>query len=463
MNRFQHTFAAFGSRDFRFLWSGSLLSVTAFMTSFFLIPAVGYALTGSYFLASLAAMGSGISQLLLGPFGGVIADRYPKKPLVIIGQVAPGLIIAGIGALIVADAISIPLLLGATLLMGVSFSVMGPARQAWVGELVPRNLLANAVALQQLAMNIAQVTTPVLVLGALGAVLEVGEQFLVVAALFVVVLPLTTMIRRTQPAARAQPQRAVLSELREGVRYLVGNPRLRLLWGYFLVMVMCGFAFQTLLSGLLAAEFGRSPYDLMLSLTVLGAASFIVNLPLAAIVSGRFAWHALIAMGALMAVGFWLTAWSPGYGAFVAMGGLIGAGRSGVMLVNQSIMMANTKPQYFGRVMSLVMMGFGFQSLLAPIWGAIADTIGGRQTLLLIGVVAMAATALMVLGWLRTRNLPTERGTAAEAAPEPREPTPRLPPAPVPAFASHIAHIARMDGQKTGDIRSGAPAPGAGG
>ena len=447
MNSLRQTFAAFASRDFRLLWFGSLLSVTAFMTSFYLIPAVGFDLTGSFLGASVAAMGSGISQLLLGPVGGVIADRYPKKPLVLAGQIMPGLIIAGVGALIVAGWISIPLLLAATLLMGVAFSVMGPARQAWVGELMPRNLLANAVALQQLSMNIAQVTTPVLVIGVIGALLGTGELFIFVAALFVVVLPLTTMIRRTAPA-RAQVQQAVLTELRAGVRYMAGNPRLRLLWGYFLIMVMCGFAFQTLLSGMLETEFGRSPYELTLSLTVLGAASFAVNVPLAGLVSGRFAWHALLAMGLLMAAGFWLTAWSPSYGAFVGMAGLIGAGRSGVMLVNQSIMMTSTKPQYFGRVMSLVMMGFGFQSLLAPIWGAIADAVGGRETLLLIGTAA-AATVLMAAGWLRTRHLPLESGTAAEAAPAPAE-RPRLPPAPLPAFAARLAPVALMDGQRPG-------------
>ena len=463
MNRLRHTFAAFASRDFRFLWSGSLLSVTAFMTSFFLVPAVGYALTGSYLMASVAVMGSGISQLLLGPFGGVVADRYAKKPLVIAGQAVPGMIIAGVGVLIVLDAISIPLLLAATLLLGVSFSVMGPARQAWVGELVPRNLLANAVALQQLAMNVAQVTTPVLIIGTLGEVLDVGEQFLAVAALFVIVIPLTTMIRRTEPAQRAQPQRAVLAELSEGVRYLLDDRRLRILWVYFLVMVMCGFAFQTLLSGMLHAEFGRSPYQLMLPLTVLGIGSFFVNVPLAGLVSGRYAWHALIAMGALMAVGFLVTAWAPTYGSFVALSGLIGAGRSGVMLVNQSIMMTNTRPEYFGRVMALVMMGFGLQSVLAPIWGALADAIGGRQTLAVIGVVALAASGLMVIGWMRTRDLPVEQGTAAEDAPVEAAPAPQLPPAPAPAFAARVAPVVLMDGQKAGRINIRAPASGAGG
>ena len=80
MNRLNHTFAAFAIRDFRFMWAGSLLSVTAFMTSFILVPSVAYELTGSYLAAGLAQMGAGVAQLLLGPIGGVIADRYPKKP-----------------------------------------------------------------------------------------------------------------------------------------------------------------------------------------------------------------------------------------------------------------------------------------------------------------------------------------------------------------------------------------------
>ena len=143
MNRLSHTFAAFAVRDFRLMWFGSLFSVTAFMTSFILVPSVAYELTGSYLAAGLAQMGAGVAQLLLGPIGGVIADRYPKKPLVLVGQMLPGFLIAGMGILILTDRISIPLLILTTLLMGIGFSVMGPARQAWTGEIVPRRLLAT--------------------------------------------------------------------------------------------------------------------------------------------------------------------------------------------------------------------------------------------------------------------------------------------------------------------------------
>ena len=451
MNRLQKTFAALWVRDFRLLWSGSLLSVTAFMTSFVLVPAIGYELTGSYLGGTIAAVGSGISQVLLGPFGGVIADRYPKKPLVMAGQLVPGLIIAGIGILIVTGQITIWLLLCATLLMGISFSVMGPARQAWTGEMVPKKLLGNAVALQQMAMNIGQVLGPMLILGVIGSFLDAGYLYLTVACFFAVVLPLTSMIR-SKAAPSDRPPRSVISELGEGIHYLAGNPRLRILWAYFITMVACGFAFQSLLSAFQAEEFGRDPLDLSLILTVFGIASIIINIPLANVVGGRFTWPALLGMGLLMALGLWMVALAPNYGIFVALAAFIGAGRSGAMLVNQSTMMSNTRPEYFGRVMSLVMMGFGFQSILAPVWGALADTIGARQTFALIGVIAATATVLMAIGWLRTRGLPPERGTAAAEVPAPAA-APARPAAagaapPVPAFVRLAAPVVLMEGQK---------------
>ena len=467
MNRVSTTFAAFAVRDFRLMWGGSLLSVTAFMTSFLLVPSVAYELTGSYAAAGFAAMGSGISQTLLGPLGGVIADRYRKKPMVMAGQVLPGFLIAAMGILILTELISIPLLLLTTLLMGAGFSLMGPARQAWTGEIVPKRLLANAVALQQMSMNAGQVVGPTIVAVAVSAFMirgaDAGYLFLLVASFFVIVLPMTASIRKSAPARPKSEQRAFRVELSEGIRYLRGNRRLRPLWGYFMVMVMCGFAFQTLLPGILDREFGQDPFNIGPTYILFGVASLGINLVLAGVVSGPRVWQALLSMGLIMAVGFWLVALAPSYGALLALGTLIGVGRSGVMLVNQSIMMSNTRQEYFGRVMSLVMMAFGLQSLLAPIWGILADVLGGRETLFLIGVAAAAATALMAVAWLRTRHLPYEEGTAAAAMNRPRGVTPPLPapapaaangngrmPAPLPAFAAQLAPVVLMEGQKRG-------------
>ncbi len=470
MKQFRGTFAAFVVRDFRFMWGGSLLSVTAFMTSFSLIPSVAYELTGSYAAAGVAMLGSGLSQTLLGPIGGVIADRYRKKPLVMAGQFMPGLLIGGIGVLIVTGLISVPLLTGATLIMGAGFSLMGPARQAWTGYLVPRRLLPNAVALQQMAMNTGQVAGPAIItifglFLTLDELRNTGFLFIFVAFFFAIVLPMTGSIRTEGPATPVAERRAMRVELAEGFRYLRGNPRLRLLWMFFLLIVACGWGFQTLLPGVLEEEFGVPGTDVGPTYAIFGVTSLAINLLLAGAVSGRYAWPLLLGMGVVMAVGFWLAAAAPGYGAFLVLGGLIGAGRSGTMLVNQSLMMANTNPLYFGRVMSFAMMAFGLQALCGPVWGVIADAVGGRETMGLIGLIAALATVLMAVGWLRTRNLPLEPGTAAASMGRRLGASVQRPaavaaasngrdaPAPAhtqaqPAFTAQLAPVVLMDPQK---------------
>ena len=462
------SFEALGERDFRLLWSGSLLATTAFMTTFILVPIVAYELTGSYAASGFAQMGMAPAQLLLGPFGGVIADRYPKKPLVLMGQIAPCFVIVATGILIVTDNITIPLLFGSTFLMGAAFSLMGPARQSWVVELVPPQLLANAVALQQMSINIAAVLGPMMaaiLVYTMGV--DSGILYLLVATFFVVVIPLTLLLPYGKVSAERIAQRgSTRSELTAGFRYLRARPRLRQLWLFWLLIVVCGFALQTLLPGLLDREFGRSPNEATVLNLVFGVAALPVNLVLAAMVGGRLAWPALFVTALGLALGTALVGGSPTYSFLLLAAAVAGAGRSGVMLANQAILMNNTRGEYFGRVMSWTLLAFGFQALLAPVWGAVADAIGGRQALYIVALIVVAGTALMFLGWLRTRRIPPEEGTGAAAVaaaagrpvgrspeqrpeqPAPPEPSVAPSPAHSPLFAARLAPVALMDPQK---------------
>ena len=454
MTRLRTTFAALALRDFRLQWTASMLATAAFMTTFVLVPIVAYDLTGSYAASGFAAMGNGIAMLLLTPLGGVLADRLPKKPTVLIGQFTTCGIIAVTGVLIVADWITIPLLFASTLLSGASFALTGPARQSWVAELVPERLLPNAVALQQMAINIAQVLGPTVASVCVVAFnLNAGALYLGAALLFVIVVPLTFMLPWTQPVE--QGGRSPLRELSDGFGYLRRSPRLRILWPFWLIIVVCGFSIQTLMPGILDQEFNRSSSEAVVINSIFGFAALAINLPLAGAVSGRLAWPMLFATALLMSIGLWLIAIAPTYALILILSAVAGAGRSGVMLVNQAIMMSNTRPQYFGRVMSFVLMAFGFQAMLGPVWGVIADAIGGRETLVVVGIVAAAATGLMLLAWLRVRRIPPEPGTAAAALPADAPPTPARPseaPAFNPAFA---ARVALMDGQKAGSLGAG--------
>ena len=455
MNKFRVTFAALAVRDFRRQWIASTLATTAFMTTFVLVPVVAYQLTGSYAASGFAAMGNGVGMLFLTPLGGVVADRFPKKPIVLAGQYSTVLVIAGTGALIATDLITVPLLFASTLLSGASFALTGPARQSWIAELVPGRLVPNAVAIQQMGINVAQVLGPTMAAIAMSAfAVGPGEVYLGVSLLFIIVVPLNHILPKTMPkvVVRRSPRR----ELSEGFQYLRHNPRLRILWLFWLVIVICGFSIQTLMPGILEQEFSRSSNDAVIINSIFGISALAINIPLAGLVSGRFAWPLLLGTAILMAVGLWMVAWAPTFALILILSAVAGAGRSGVMLVNQSIMMSNTRPEYFGRVMAFVLTAFGLQSIIAPGWGIIADIIGGRETLLLVGLVVVAATALMFLGWIRTRGLPLEVGTAAAtvAAEASLEPEPVAPPVTVPSpshsplFAAQVAPIVLMEGQK---------------
>jgi MFS family permease len=411
------TFAALRFPAYRRLWSGSTLAMIAFMMSFMLVPSVAFEITGSNASAGLAQMGSGIGMFVVSPIGGVIADRVRKKPLVLAGQSIPGLVILAVGILIITDHITVPILTVGTLIMGLGFSFMGPARQAWVAELVPREALPNAIALQQLAQNIAQVGAPLFIALLIGTLFGTGGAYLFMASVFLIVLPLTLSLPDTKPSTTQR--RALRTELAAGVGYVWRDLRLRTLWLGFIGIVVCGFAFQTLLPGLLEQELGRDPTEIGPVFLVLAVAGLLVNLQLAAVVGTRHAGLALVVMGFILAAGFGLLALAPGYGLVMAAAVPLGIGRSGFMLVDNSLLMSTADTAYHGRVMSLAMMGFGSQSLLAPVWGAMADTIGVRQTLGVIGIVAAVITTAVAVSWRRAQRLPVTEPAPAEVAASP--------------------------------------------
>lgn len=414
MGAFSGTFAALENTHYRRLWSGSTLAMIAFMMSFMLVPSVAFEITGSNASAGLAQMGSGIGMVIVAPLGGVIADRIHKKPVVLAGQSIPALVILAVGILILTDHITVPILTVATLVMGLGFSFMGPARQAWVAELVPRSTLPNAIALQQIGQNIAQVGAPLMIALLVGTLLGIGGTYLFMASVFLVVLPLTLSLPNTEPSATER--RSLGTELAAGITYVWTDLRLRTLWLGFVGIVVCGFAFQTLLPGLLEQELGRDATEIGPVFLVLAVAGLLVNLRLAAVVGTRWAGVALVTMGLVLAAGFALLAAAPGYGLAIAAGVPLGIGRSGFMLVDNALLMSSAEPAYHGRVISLAMMGFGSQALLAPVWGALADAIGVRETLAVVGVVAAVITILVGISWFRAERLVAP---VSEPAPDP--------------------------------------------
>ena len=411
--------AALAHRDYRLLWSSGAVATTAFIMSFLLMPALAYDITGNNTSAGIAIMGSGVGMFFLSPIGGVIADRLRKKPLVLVGQIIPSLVILAIGVLVVTDTITIVLLTLGTLIMGLGFAFMAPARQAWMAEMVPAALLPNAVALQQIAHTGAQVLAPLAIAVFVGTLLGIGGTYLFMAALFVLILPLTLRLPNTEPAVAPGDRRSVRVELSAGAHYLFSDPQLRLLWASIVAVIVCGFAFQTLLPGFLDEALGHDPTDIGPIFLVFALSGLIINLFLPRIVGTSLAWPVMLGLGLLMAAGFLLLAGASSYGLVMLVAIPMGAGRSGFTLLNQTIMLSNTEPAYYGRITAMTMMAFGSQALLSPVWGALADSIGIRSTLLIVGLVGAVAMVATAVVWFRfvkrvvpsdTTAVPSSRG-----------------------------------------------------
>ena len=197
------------------------------------------------------------------------------------------------------------------------------------------------------------------------------------------------MISGSGKATPPDQRKAMSTEMMAGLRYITSRPELRSLWLFFMLIVVTGFALQTLIPGLLNQEFGRSEQDATVVALIWGLTALPLNVVLAGLVGGRYPWPLLFLSAAALAGGIWMTAAAPTYAILLIVSAVAGGARSSVMLLNQTILMSNTRPEYFGRVMSWIFIAFGLQGILAPVWGIVADAIGGRGTLLIVGLVVV--------------------------------------------------------------------------
>lgn len=389
-NWFRDTFESLGNRDYRVLWFGTTLAFLCFMMSSVVQAVVAFDLTGKNRAVGAVSLGMGVASILISPFGGVIADRVSRRRLLLIGQTIVGVNFLAVGVLIVTDQISVPLLIASTFVLGAVFSFIGPARQAWIGEILPGPALANGIAVQQIAMTLTRIFGP-FVAGGLVALSFVGTggTYLFMGAAFAVViatlarLPASTVVREGPP-------RSVSDDFLSGFRYIGGTPTLALLSLTFIGVVITGFSYQVLLPGFLENELGRNPRDMSWLLGIGAAAGLIVTLGLARLAGSRHAWWLMFTGAAVLGLSLALTALAQTFAqALIAML-FVGAGASGFQLLNNALVMQEAEPAYYGRVMSITMLAWGLNGLAGLPFGVLADRAGERQALLAMGLLVLA-------------------------------------------------------------------------
>lgn len=393
----ESTFAALRLRHFRILWIGTLGSHLAFFMSTVVQSVVAFDLIGSNTAVGSVVFAQGLSMALLGPLGGALADRWPKRLVVGGSQTIPAMVFATIAVAIATDRINIQLIAGGSFLIGVTFAFLGPARQALVVDLVPGESRGNAMALAQVGSTASQVLGPGLagvllywsVSGAAGA-------YAVMSALYVGATALLLLLPRSRMRADAG-ETHVLADVVAGIRYAFERRRLRFLVLLYVCVIMLGFPYVTVMPGFVEHELGQ-PAEAYAFLSLVAAAGALVSsLSVARYADHPHATVLFGCMGLLFALGLFALAGAPSYATATGAVFVVGSGFGGFMTLNGAVIVRATDPEFFGRVMSLTMLAFGCFGLMGLPTGLLADAIGERGTLAVMGAAVAAIVALFGL------------------------------------------------------------------
>lgn len=419
MIQVQRIFGALGENEhYRSYWVGNQANTMVMQMQMVANGYLAYTLTGSAAALGVVAFASSLPMLAFSPLGGVMADRLEKRKLLLWIQAAQCVISVAIGLLVVANRIEYWHLVVSGALQGISFAVMMPTRQSWIPQLVKREDLTSALALNNAGMNASRVIGPSLA-GLLIATPGFGVNgvyFLRIAAFAWVLYTLLKIPIRGEPdpitAAGPGTDRltGLLMQLTSGMRYIWHHATLSSLFLFAVVTMLLGQSYQQLLPAYALGVFEVGPEGQGLMQTVVGVGALVGSLTMAYISRNpnraRIQAYTGTALGiALMLFGlcaaFHLFAMS------LAALFLVGLTLDFNATINQTLIMLNAERAVYGRVMSVYMMTFALSGFSASIAGYLMDTIGGALTMLSQGAMLAVFVILMTTfnrGYQNIRN-----------------------------------------------------------
>lgn len=360
-------------------------------------------LTDSPFLLGLIGTLQFGPVLLFSVFSGAVADRFVKRRILIATQATLAMQAVGLGALAWSGHAEYWHVAALAMALGFANVIEMPARQSYVADIVGREDLINAVALNSASFNAARIIGPAV------AGVMIG-QFGVVPAFFVngvghlvVVAALLTLTATGQPAARSIA--GVLADIAQGIRYAFATPRIRLLLGLLFVVSFSVFNFSVYVPLLAKTVLGLGAEGFGYLMAALGVGAVAGALTVAAS-SGREPSIAAMFIESTLACGGLFLMFSVQHVAVAALM-LVGIGYTGTMLVatcNTALQLA-APDELRGRIMSLyVLIWGGSFPVGAFLVGAISEAWGVPRAFAVMGGFGLATLAALSLWWRLRRS-----------------------------------------------------------
>ncbi|WP_424215460.1 MFS transporter [Streptomyces sp. BI20] len=395
-------FASLRIRNYRLFAAGQLVSNTGTWAQRVAQDWLVLSLTGSASAVGITIALQFLPMLLFGLYGGVLADRLPKRPLLLGTQFAMGATGLALAALTLTGHVQVWHVYLTAFLLGLVTVVDNPARQIFVSEMVGPRQVANAVSLNSANFQSARLVGPALA-GVLITAVGSGWAFLLNGLSYAAPIA-GLLLMRANELHPVTPRPRAKGQLREGLRHVAGRPEL--VWPIVLVGFIgtFGFNFPIWLAAFADDVFHGDAGTYGLFNTLIAAGSLAGALLAAR--RGRSRLRVLVMAAALFGAVEIATAFSPNLWVFTAL--LIPVGMFGMtvnVVANSGVQMA-TDPEMRGRVMALFMMVFmGGTPIGAPLVGWITDTYGVRVGMAAGGGIALIAALAVGLVLSRIGNL----------------------------------------------------------
>lgn len=400
--RMPRTFDSFRDPEFRWFYLAMLGHMASMNMQLVVRGYLAYVLTGSYAALGSIGLAGALPMLVLSVFGGVVADRLPRKTVMQAGQAASLANAAVLAALSFAGLMRIEWLLVSAVAQGAVMALMMPSRQAMIPDIVGMDRMMNAVSLNMAGMNTMRLFAPALG-GFIVAVFGFGWAFLTMAGLYAIAL--VTMSQITwQPATApgeigqsvTQVGRSAVADIVAGVRYIGRTRVMATLLGVSFVTSAFGMPYQFLLPGYVADIFdgGGTEVGLLMSISAVGA--LVGALVLASMPNRHRGWM-LLGGTMVMAGGLFLFAQTPSYWLAAAFIIPVGLGSAFRQALTQGLLHAYVDNDYRGRVMAVFMTQVSVMQLFTFLVGVMAEFTGIRVALATLAAGLALSTAMFML------------------------------------------------------------------
>ncbi len=409
---------AFGHRNYRLFFGGQGISLVGTWMQTVAQAWLVLQLTGDPFMLGLLSVAQFLPVMVLGLFGGIVADALPKRQILIATQTSQMILAFILFGLTATGTVQVWHIMVLALLLGVTNAVDMPTRQAFAVEMVGHDDIQNAVALNSAMFNGARIVGPAVAGIAIG-VLGIAAAFLVNGLSFLAVIVAYTVMRDEDlhsPAHYHRPAtlRAVGETLSDGLRYVWRSPMLLLPVTMIGLVSTFGMNFSVVVPALADEVLKTDATGFGILMASTGVGSMVAALLIAFSSKSRpmiIGLGSLMLGAALLAAGL-ITSFAL---SLVALA-FVGFGAIGMAATANTTIQLNVEDGYRGRVMSVYTTVFAGS---APVGGLLAGWLASTYTVstsLLVAGAMCVATGLGAIVWLGRINT---RASAAVPAPEP--------------------------------------------